>query len=285
MRDFFIKLLSGADNQSADVARVSLLLTVCVVLGLAVAAFWRKGIYDPVTLCSAIGGLIVAVSGAILIKKGTEPQPKAPKNDQAGNVSLLLIAFVAAVGIGFALGWVVFDKPAEQVTRVVTVEKKVPVNVPVAATVAPQVKTIDRVEVRYVPKTVTVYADSAKKALKLPTEVQANASEHVLTSSLIAPDDHPVTLTTTLDVATGKSQAIMVREPLPWLAKDMHGDISVAYGLKGGARDARVEVRQNLFDVKAVRVGLVAAYDQPVGGAAGLNPERGFVGVMASYRY
>ena len=105
---------------------------------------------------------------------------------------------------------------------------------------------------------------------------------HVAASSTIKPDDHPHTISTVIDDKTGEVTTYDTREPLPWLQVDNHGEAGVAYGIRDGQATVRLEVRQNLLDVKAVKLGVEASIDQPLSGS--ISPSY-FVGVGLSYRW
>lgn len=155
-----------------------------------------------------------------------------------------------------------------------------PVGVPQVATVAPAVAEVTTEPVQSAP--VIVYRAPAKAKLKLPDAVQSNVNQHVLASSTIAADDHPHTLTTVLDTATGQATTYDTLEPLPWLAIDTHGEAGMYYGLKDGHAAIRAEIRQNLLQIKAVHVQGIASVDQYLSGPISADY---FAGIGLAYRW
>lgn len=154
-----------------------------------------------------------------------------------------------------------------------------PVSVPVIATPS---KAVSSVGTETVTMPVKVYKPEAKKRLNLPKSLQMDSAKHVAASSTIKPDDHPHTVSTIIDDKTGEVTTYDTREPLPWLAVDNHGEAGMAYGIRDGQATVRLEVRQNLLDVKAVKLGVQASVDQPLAGS--IAPSY-FVGVGLSYRW
>lgn len=159
--------------------------------------------------------------------------------------------------------------------------KAQPISVPVVAKAAPAVANVPTVQITPAAP-VKVYAPSAKAKLKLPEEVQADQNKYVLTASHIAPDAHPHTVTTVIDQQTGAATTYDTTDPLPWLAIDLHGEAGLLYGVKNGYPNVRMEVRQNLLDVKAVKIGIEATADQPTTGPLRADY---FIGVGAWYRW
>lgn len=142
------------------------------------------------------------------------------------------------------------------------------------ATPAPALKAVEKVEIA--PPTVQVYAPRAKAKLKLPASVQADAAVHVLAASQVRADERPHTLITTLDTSTGAVETVDRADPLPWLAPETRGEMGVSYGLRDGAPMGRLSLRQNLVQIKSVRLGAVATLDQD---------GRWYAGVGAFYRW
>lgn len=178
---------------------------------------------------------------------------------------LLLVA--AILGLAGAWWWKV-SEPAQ------------PIGVAVVAKPAAAVAKAPTETVQTAP--VIAYTAPAKRRLRLPDAVQANANQHVLGAASVAADDHPHTVTTVLDASTGQTTTYDVREPLPWMAIDTHGEAGLAYGLKNGVQTVRLEARQGLLDIKAVRIGVTASLDQPLAGPLGADY---FVGLGAWYRW
>ena len=154
-----------------------------------------------------------------------------------------------------------------------------PVSVPVIATPS---KAVSGVGTETLTTQVKVYKAESKKRLNLPKSLQEDNSKHVAASSTVKPDIYPHTVSTVIDDKTGEVTTYDTREPLPWLSVDNHGEAGVAYGIRNGQPTVRLEVRQNLIDVKAVKIGLQASVDQPM---AGIGATSYFVGVGLAYRW
>lgn len=155
----------------------------------------------------------------------------------------------------------------------------------VIATPADEVKRAPKVGVT-IKAPVKVYqgGTSLKKEIDLPAEVVQSETQQVIASSKIAAaDDHPRTVTTVIDTATGESQTYVRTDPLPWLAWDDRGAIGMYAGVKNGAPTVRLQARQGIFSIKTVHVGLVASIDQPVVSTPVL-PEY-FIGIGAEYKW
>lgn len=140
-----------------------------------------------------------------------------------------------------------------------------PAAVAVPAAVAPEVKKAPRVSVT-LPVPVKAYAPGVKGTLKLPESIVRDENQHVIAAARVRADDHPQTVTTVIDAATGEAKSYVKEESLPWLALDTHGEAGIYAGLKNGERAARLEVRQGLVQVKAVHFGAVASLDHPLAG-------------------
>ena len=129
---------------------------------------------------------------------------------------------------------------------------------------------------------VKAYRPAVKTKLRLPEAVVANAAEHVISTAKVPNDDRPHTVTTTLNVDTGESTSYVRTDPLPWMAKNFSGEFGMYAGYKNGGPAVRLQARQSVLDIKAVRFGVVGSVDQSFQGAA--TPEF-FVGVGAWYRW
>lgn len=158
--------------------------------------------------------------------------------------------------------------------------QKPAVGVQVAATPAPLVKDIPKVSLKPKSGTVRVYASRAKIKLDLPAEIIKDDNQQVIESTQVKSDDHPQTITTVINADTGETQTLVRRDPLPWLAWDYRGSIGAYAGLKNGDPGVRIEAKQNLIQLKAVHVGVVASLDQRASGQQDY-----FVGVGAEYRW
>ena len=139
-----------------------------------------------------------------------------------------------------------------------------PVSTPVLAQPS---KAVSHVGTEILTMPVKVYKPEAKKLLNLPQNVTSDPAKHVAASSTIKPDDHPHTVSTVIDDKTGEVTTYDVREPLPWLAVNSHGEAGIGYGMKyspgrGFGPMARIVVRQDLLNIKAARVSVQGTLDQ-----------------------
>ncbi len=159
-----------------------------------------------------------------------------------------------------------------------------PVGAHVIATPAKQIAAIPKHQAVVKSGSVRVYESRAKITLKLPEAIKQDEAKQVLESTRVDADDHDQTITTILDTETGDTQTLVRREPLPWIAWRDDGSAGLYAGIKNGTPTARLEIKQSLFSVKAIRFGAVATVDQPLGYAATTSPDY-FVGVGAEYRW
>lgn len=183
----------------------------------------------------------------------------------------LLIEAVLVIAL-IASGYLYFTK---------TVPAAKPTEFSAPANVAPEVRRAETVLVTPT-KPIKVYAAGVKAKLKLPPEVEADKNKSVIAASRVSSSDNPQTVTTVLDTETGESKTYVKEEPLPWLAVDTHGEAGIYYGLKNGKQAVRLELRQNLLQVKAVRLQAVGSLDQYTTGT--ISPDN-FVGLGLAYRW
>lgn len=180
-----------------------------------------------------------------------------------GVIVLLLLAIIVLVG------WFIWltNKPTDRAGQ--TVE----------ATQAKEVAAVPTVAVPV--KSVQAYPNPVKKKLNLPQAVQDDDRKVVVAASKVQASDRPHTVTTLIDTETGKAETYVRTDPLPWLAYTSRGAAGVYYGLKNGEQAVRLQVTQNIIQVKAVHIGATASYDRV------LTTGRGdtFVGVGAEYRW
>jgi len=183
-------------------------------------------------------------------------------------IGLGVIAVVA-----FSIWWHLKPAPAE-------------VGKTVIATPAPEVAHTPQKPV-VIKNPVKVYAGGPglKNGLKLPPAVIADDNVEVLASSKVKADDHPHTITTTIDKETGESVTYDRTDPLPWLALDYHGEVGAYIGEKATAQGIepalRIEAKQGLLQVKEIHIGAIASVDAPLSG----GDPAAFVGVGAWYRW
>jgi hypothetical protein len=128
------------------------------------------------------------------------------------------------------------------------------------AQTSPELAGVDKTEIA--PPKVIVYAQEAKKKLKLPSDIQNDNNTSVLDSSKIPESDHSITVTTVIDKTTGESKTIYSENPLPWLSATKYKEVKFSYGMKNaGTLAGRVEFTDDLFQVKAIHFGINASLD------------------------
>lgn len=155
-----------------------------------------------------------------------------------------------------------------------------PVNLAVPATPPKPLLDIPLAAIPYVAPTIQAYPAKAKKKASLPEVIQTDERQHLIASTEVKADDHPQEINTVINPETGESQTFVTRKPLPWLAWDTHGEVSLSAGIKNATPTARLQLRQGLFQVKALHVGGVASIDQPISPQAGQSTDY-FAGVSA----
>lgn len=119
-----------------------------------------------------------------------------------------------------------------------------------------------------------------KGALKLPPAIKDDPLQQVIAATHVAADEHPQTVTTTINTDTGETETIIRKEPLPWVAWSDRGGVAMYAGLKSGSPTVRLQVHQELFSIKAVHFGAVASLDQSQNGN-----QDSFIGIGAEYRW
>lgn len=143
-------------------------------------------------------------------------------------------------------------------------------------------------EIAAVPTTATpveggnveTYPDAVKKVLKLPENIVSSKNKQVVASIKVKADDHPHTVTTVVDVSTGTFESFDRRDPLPWAAYSSKGSVGAYYGFKSGESAIRLVVRQELLQVKAVKIGVTLSLDRTMSGNTS-----SFVGIGAEYNW
>lgn len=129
---------------------------------------------------------------------------------------------------------------------------------------------------------IKTYPASVKNNLRLPPVIRDDPAQQVVAATTAQPDDHPQTVTTTVNTDTGETETIIRREPLPWLAWSDRGGAAMYAGIKNGEPTIRMHLHQELFSVKAVHFGAVASVDQPINGPIGADY---FIGIGGEYRW
>lgn len=151
-----------------------------------------------------------------------------------------------------------------------------PVSVATPAAKAPEVAHEARADTPIQSGTVKTYPQAVKRKLHLPPQVQADAAKQVLDASHLPADNHPQTVTTVIDSNTGATETYVRRDPLPLFAVDLSGEAGLYAGYRNGAPALRADIRQGLFAVKAVHIGGIVSWDQPIGGSP--LPPTSFIG-------
>lgn len=119
----------------------------------------------------------------------------------------------------------------------------------VPATPAPVLESIPTEQVA-APETVKVYAKKAKMKLNLPVAVVADERKQVVTSSRVAPDRNPHTVTTVMNLDTGEFDTFDRKEPLPWIAKANETALAIGAVMKDSGATWRLKARRDLLQMK-----------------------------------
>lgn len=183
-----------------------------------------------------------------------------------------------ALGIALAgaifIGWLVHYHSGD--------EKNAPVGVWQPAQPSKHVANVPKVDTLIKGGKIKTYPPAVKDGLKLPPVIRDDPAQQVVASTSVKSDDHPQTVTTTVNTDTGETETIIRREPLPWLAWSDRGGAGMYAGIKNGIPSVRLQAHQELFAVKAVHFGAMASVDQPINGPISADY---FIGVGAEYRW
>lgn len=76
MRRLIRHLISGADNDTVDVARVLWIVGVVAFLGLCGYQVYKSGTFDMANFAVAYSGLLASGAASVKIKASTEPAAK-----------------------------------------------------------------------------------------------------------------------------------------------------------------------------------------------------------------
>lgn len=68
-------LFTGVDNSTYDLGRVIWAHFAVVYSVISAWHLYQGGVFDPVSWCAGAGALMASGSGALLLKKSTEPTP------------------------------------------------------------------------------------------------------------------------------------------------------------------------------------------------------------------
>jgi hypothetical protein len=134
------------------------------------------------------------------------------------------------------------------------------VNVP--AHTEQEINQVGRVAVP--AKQVIAYKTEAKEQFHLTQEIQDAPEQQVLSAATVKSGDRPQTVTTILDTRTGESREFVQAEPLPRLTWGKCGEISADLIEKFGGSIMHIQARQDLFQVKAVHLYVMAGGDAPL---------------------
>ena len=159
-------------------------------------------------------------------------------------LALWLLSLAGAVAVAW---WYFTPKPS-------------PVGETTLAKPAAELKRIKKRDIT--PPKVAVYEPPAKAKLDLPIGIQDDPDKYVLGSVKLPNDTHPHTVTTVIDEKTGEIQTFDRRDPLPWLSVEQRGELRLDYGFKAGQpMTARLSLREDLLQVKALHAGINASLD------------------------
>jgi hypothetical protein len=155
-----------------------------------------------------------------------------------------------------------------------------PTVTPQIATVNPEVKHEEKIDVPVkTPKaTIKAYSSKVKAGIVLPKNVLDSADSVLLESSTVAASEKRQVVSTVVDVTTGEATTYVSVAPEPWLSFENRGAVSVDYGFKRGLSEpvTRINVRQDLVQTKSVHWGV---------SASAYTDGDYFVGVGGSYRW
>lgn len=151
------------------------------------------------------------------------------------------------------MGTIVYDNFYNPYTPSTTVDARIAPEVIKEATQPLEVKSIQ------------VYKPDVKTKLKLPQEVVANPKKHVVAATKVKADDRAHTITTTVDQSDGKFTTYDRVDPLPWIGTTNRTHIGMYYGFKDTGQVVRIQVQQELIQLKALHVEAVASVDTGYG--------------------
>lgn len=108
---------------------------------------------------------------------------------------------------------------------------------------------------------VRVYPAKVKKPLGLPKAIQEDNTKSVVAATDLPKSKHERTVTTVIDEITGEATNYVQEKPLPLFAKASTGSAGLYLGFKNLEPAVRAEVRQDLFAIKALTLGVTASAD------------------------
>ena len=171
-----------------------------------------------------------------------------------------LLAILAGLVVGALVMWQL-KKPEQKV------------NETVIATKAPEIKLEPTVSTPV--KVVKTYKSKIKKKLKLPKEVIDNEHKLVIASNKVQADDHPHTITSTINTQTGEVETFDRKDPLPWIAFNQRTEVTAAYGYKYSRTQqgmvGRFGARHEFIQSKNMGLGITGSVDTDGSAFAGLE--------------
>ena len=165
--------------------------------------------------------------------------------DRATRLELYTVALIVASA---ALAAWVYFKP-----------QPMPPGIHVEAPPAKFVRSVEKAPV--VVEHIIVYKPEAKEKLKLPEAVKADDKKHVAASVTTPNDERQHTVTTVVNSQTGEFTTYDRVEPLPWIGVTTKSEVGAYLGLKNGEPAVRIAGRQEVLQIKSVRIGAVASVD------------------------
>ena len=138
-----------------------------------------------------------------------------------------------------------------------------PTGVHEIATPAPELAKVATEFVGFAP--IKVFAAESKKRLNLPKSTQEDIHAHVIASNKLENDERQHTVTTVINDQTGEPTTYDRVDPLPWLAVKTTSQVGLYYGVKDGQQTIRIQGEQELLQIKAAHVGLIASADLQAG--------------------
>lgn len=108
---------------------------------------------------------------------------------------------------------------------------------------------------------VQAFAPATKQKLWLPPAVQASTDAHVVAATQVPSTLRPQTVTAVLDTHTGATSLYIRNDPLPWIALEQHGELSLSRGFRSDIQIYRATFREDVLQIKAAHLGVVGSVD------------------------
>lgn len=119
-----------------------------------------------------------------------------------------------------------------------------------------------------------------KKGAEAKLKIPLAQNEGITSTSLVASNDHPVSVVSIVDTGTGITHTAVRQEPMPWLALDPHGEAGIYYGIKNGAPSAMLQAKQGIVQIKDVHLGAIGQVTR-----SPLSGTDAYVGIGVWYRW